>query len=288
MLWVLLALVSAFTESLKDFFSKKKMKKVSPATMTWAFFTFTFIVLLPLALFIEIPKLDEIFFIASFANTVIFLIAINLYMKAIESSDLSITLPMIAFTPAFMLVVSPIILGEFPNAFGVAGILLIVFGAYFLKIQESKKGILEPLKALLKERGPKLMLIVAFLFSITASTIKITIQHSSPMFALLFLYFINVVLGTIWFAWRGQLKLEEIKQNWKGFAFVGALMAVNEIAFFNAVMLTLAPFAIAVKRLSILFGSLLGIKFFKEGEWKQRLLGAGIMIAGVAVIYVFG
>ena len=288
MLWIILALISALTESLKDFFSKRNMQKVSTATMTWAFFTFTFIVLLPLALFVEIPKLDEIFFISSFANTVVFLIAINLYMKAIESSDLSITLPMIAFTPAFMLIVSPVILGEFPNIFGIAGILLIVFGAYFLKIGESKKGLLEPFKALLKEKGPRLMLIVAFLFSITASAIKLTIQHSSPMFALLFLYFINVLLGTIWFAWRGQLKFAEIKRNWKGFTLVGILMAINEIAFFNAVMLTLAPFAIAVKRLSILFGSLLGIKFFKEGEWKQRLLGAGIMIAGVAVIYVFG
>ena len=288
MLWIFLALIAAFTESLKDYFSKRKMKKVNPMLMTWAFFTFTFIVLLPTIFFLQIPKLDEIFFIASFANAIVFLFAINLYMKAIESSDLSITLPMIAFTPAFMLIVSPIIIGEFTNVFGVAGILLIVFGAYFLKIKESNKGLLEPFKVLLKERGPKLMLIVAFLFSITASTIKLAIQHSNPLTALLFVYFLETIIGTAWLISRKELKLEEVKKNWKGFAAVGIIMAINELAFFNAVTLTLASFAIAVKRLSILFGSAWGFLFFKEGEWKQRIAGALIMIAGVAVIYVLG
>lgn len=187
-----------------------------------------------------------------------------------------------------MLVVSPIILGEFPNAFGVAGILLIVFGAYFLKIKESKKGILEPFKALMKEKGPRLMFVVAFLWSITASTIKLAIQHSNTLTVLLSQLFIETILITIWLAWAGKLNFSEIKKNWKGFTLVGFLTAINELAFYNAVTLTLAPFAIAVKRLSILFGSGWGVIFFKEKDWKSRIAGALIMIAGVAVIYVFG
>lgn len=288
MLWIILALISALTESLKDFFSKRNMKKVDPLVMTWAFFTFTFIILLPAAFFLQIPKLDEIFFLASFANSILVLLSISLYMKAIESSDLSMTLPIVAFTPAFMLITSPIILGEFPNALGIAGIFLIVFGAYFLKIKESRKGLLEPFKALLRERGPRLMFIVSFLWSITANIVKLAIQHSNALTALLFIVFLETIFGTIWLAWAGKLNFSEIKKNWKGFTLVGFLMAINELAFFNAVTLTLAPFAIAVKRLSILFGSVWGFLFFKEKEWKSRIAGALIMIVGVAVIYVFG
>ncbi|HLE07210.1 MAG TPA: DMT family transporter [archaeon] len=288
MLWIVLALVSAFAESLKDLFSKRKMKKVDPLVMTWAFFAFTFIILLPLIFFLQIPKLDEIFFIAISVNSILVIFSVSLYMKAIESSDLSITLPLVAFTPAFMLVVSPIILGEFPNAIGIVGILMIVFGAYFLKIKESSKGLLEPLEALFKERGPRLMFVVAFLWSITASTIKLAIQHSNTLTVLLSQLFIETILITIWLAWAGKLNFGEIKKNWKGFTLVGFLTAINELAFYNAVTLTLAPFAIAVKRLSILFGSGWGVIFFKEKDWKSRIAGVLIMIAGVAVIYVFG
>jgi len=104
-----------------------------------------------------------------------------LYMKALKYSDLSISVPMLTFTPLFLLVTSPIILGEFPSLLGLLGIFLIVSGSYLLNIKEFKQGYLAPFKALFRERGPKLMLIVAFLWSITSNYDKIGALNSSPL-----------------------------------------------------------------------------------------------------------
>ena len=95
------------------------------------------------------------------------------YMKAIKASDLSITVPMLTFSPLFLLITSPLTLGEFPNLFGLFGILFIVAGSYMLNIKQRKEGWLVPFKALLSQNGPKFMLIVAFLWSISANFDKI-------------------------------------------------------------------------------------------------------------------
>ncbi|NQE06765.1 hypothetical protein C5S32_12915 [ANME-1 cluster archaeon GoMg1] len=69
-------------------------------------------------------------------------------------------------------------------------IFLIVTGSYLLNINHSKKyrshgyknRYLAPFKALLKEKGPRLMLVVAFIWSLTANIDKIGLQNSSPLF----------------------------------------------------------------------------------------------------------
>ncbi len=149
------------------------MKNIDVYTVSWALRFFALPFLLPLLLFIEIPKLGNEFWSALFINGVLNVLATILYMKAIKQSDLSITIPMIAFTPIFLLITSPLLVGEFPNAFGLIGIILGVVGAYMLNIKEIRNGYLAPFRALLKEPGPKLMLAVAFIWSITSNYDKI-------------------------------------------------------------------------------------------------------------------
>ena len=51
-----------------------------------------------------------------------------------------------------------------------------------MNITKISDGLLGPFKALLRKKGPKLMLFVAFLFSITSNIDKIGAQNSSPIF----------------------------------------------------------------------------------------------------------
>ncbi|MCK4555658.1 MAG: hypothetical protein KAT83_03550 [Candidatus Aenigmarchaeota archaeon] len=51
--------------------------------------------------------------------------------------------------------------------------------------------------------------------------------------------------------------------------------------------LTLAAYVIAVKRTNTLFSVVFGAIFFKEKNIRGRLLGAALMVLGVAIISLF-
>ena len=118
MLWLIPAILAAVFESVKDVFSKKSLKDIDIYTISWALRFFALPFLLPLLLFIKIPALGNEFWSALLINGILNVVATILYMKAIKESDLSVTIPMIAFTPIFLLVTSPLLVGEFPNASG--------------------------------------------------------------------------------------------------------------------------------------------------------------------------
>jgi uncharacterized membrane protein len=171
--WFFIALMAAFFESLKDVFSKKSLKNTNEYLVALSLSLFALPFLLPLLFFIEIPILGNNFWWALIIGGILNTIATILFIKSINCSDLSLTIPLIAFTPLFLLFTSPLILGEFPTLTGFIGVILIVIGAYELNIKKQKQGYLEPLKALFKDKGPRLMLLVAFIWSITSNIDKI-------------------------------------------------------------------------------------------------------------------
>ena len=106
--------------------------------------------------------------------------------KAIEKSDISKVMPMLSFTPLFLLVTSPVILGETIHLLGILGILFVVIGSYLLNLDLSKNSIFEPFKGLLREKGTRYMLIVSFLWSFSANFDKLSIQNSSILQHIIF------------------------------------------------------------------------------------------------------
>ncbi len=152
MLWFILSLLTAISESTKDMFSKRGLQKIDEYVVAWSLRFFALPFLLPLLFFISTAH-DIVFWYAVLVGGALNTITSVLYMKAIKISPLSITVPMLTFTPLFMLITSPIILGEFPSIFGMIGILLIVLGSYMLNISDWHKGILAPFKSLVKEKA---------------------------------------------------------------------------------------------------------------------------------------
>jgi uncharacterized membrane protein len=65
------------------------------------------------------------------------------------------------------------------------------------------------------------------------------------------------------------------------------LIAIMIITHLKAISLIEVSYMVSVKRLSILFGVLYGVMFFKETNIKERFLGATVMISGIIVIVVF-
>lgn len=284
MIWFYFSLLTSLFESLKDVSSKKGLKNVNEYIVSWSLRFFSSLFLLPLLLFVDIPFLGKPFFIALLSEGVIDSITTVLYMKAIKYSDLSLSVPMVTFTPLFLLITSPIMIGEFPAILGFFGTFFIVVGSYILNIKEKRRSYLSPFKVLFKEKGPRLMLMVAFIWSITSNIDKIGVKNSSPIF---WAFSINILTAIFIF----PIILLKLRENMKQFmahinsiipiGFFGALTIIFQMLAIN---LALVTYVISIKRTSAILSVIFGHLIFKEGGIKERLIGVLTMVIGVFFI----
>lgn len=286
MLWLILSLFAALSQSTRDLLSKRCLQNLDEYAVTFSRSIFSSFCLLPLLFLIELPRLDMTFWFAVISTSGLFSLASFLYVMAIKISPLSLAIPMLAFTPFFLLITSPLMLSEFPSYFGLIGILLIVFGTYFLSVRDASQGYFAPFKALMKEKGPLIMLFVAILFSIGSNTSKIGAMHSSPFFfAIMNHVFISVFFIPFAFAKSKSMKRTGI--NLKDLTAAGLLDALVSLFTQSAIVLAIVPYVISVKRTNIVFSTFYGYLFFKEERIVERFTGALIMFCGVLLITLF-
>lgn len=284
MAWFLLAFMTAFFDSLKYVFSKEGLKKLDEYVIALSLSLFALPFLIPILLFIEIPSLGNNFWWALISIVILNITTTILYVKAIKISDLSLTVPMLAFTPFFLLFTSPLLVGEFPTFLGLIGVLLIVFGAYELNIKKQKLGYFEPFKSLYKEKGTRLMLLVALIWSLSSNIDKIGVQNSSPIFWIIASRLFIAPIMILIVIYKSKKKLLNVFQNYKKLLPIGFFLSLTLITQMIALNLTLVSYVIAIKRTSIIFSVLFGYLIFKEKNIKDRLIGATIMVLGVVLI----
>lgn len=285
--WLWLALLTALCEALKDVFSKLNLRTTNPYVVALAMRLFSLPLLLPLLFFIPIPELGNRFWLALFVGGSLNIFITILYLKAIQYSDLSVTVPMVTFTPLFLLITSPLIVGEFPGYYGIAGILCIVLGSWMLNIHTLNKGFFAPFRALLKDRGPRYMLGVAFLWSITANIDKVGIQNSSAVFWVISIsVFLALGMLPVTLLMAGR-HMKQLKTKALALFPVGLFTALTLVFQMLAIQIALVAYVISIKRTSALMVVVFGVLIFKEKGFSQRIIGAIIMLAGVMMISLF-
>lgn len=216
------------------------------------------------------------------------LLAMLLYMLAIRDSPLSQTLPFLAFTPVFNIFTAWFVLDEQISLQGAIGILLIVAGAYLLNINKlygaNRLNWLEPFWAILNQRGSKLMLIVAALYSLTSVGGKAAMLHVGAMhFAILYTAVVSIsdllLVATI--QPKGLLILTR-RPTWH--FIIGMMFTIMIITHYLALSKIEAAYMVAVKRTSLVFGILYGAWWFNEAGLFKNFAAISLMVAGVAFI----
>jgi drug/metabolite transporter (DMT)-like permease len=288
MSWFVYAFVCALSLATADALSKKALDdNADPYIVAWARTGYAAPFIAVIIPFIDIPELDSIFYLVTFLVVPLDIIAVLLYMKAIKVSPLSLTLPFLSLTPIFLIGTSYIILEEKPDKFGFIGIILVVIGAYLLNVHTISQGFLAPFRAIAKEKGSVLMIIIAFIFSIGACLGKIAVQHSSPaFFSVIYIFLLSLFLFII-ISFKSKHFLSKSISRPVPFIFIGMLIAIMIVTHLKAISLIEVSYMVSVKRLSILFGVLYGVMFFKETNIKERFLGATVMVSGIILISVF-
>ncbi len=299
--WVPIAIVTALSTATTDAILKGRFSHLSASAMAIIRSVSAVPLLLPFLMVMTWPELGRDFWLTLAMLLPLEVFALVLYMKALKSSPLSLSVPFLAFTPAFITLSGWLILNEKVSVGGFCGVFLTCVGAYTLNIKKGRKGILLPIKAIGQEPGSRLMLTVAAIYSITSVLGKKAIGYSSPFFFACFYFTILGIFTPLVMLFSGlgrdkplqkgpwtSLVSRQLGGRWTALWAVGLFQAIMVLTHMWAINMATAAYMIAVKRLSLIFSVLYGYFLFGDREIVQRLAGSGLMVLGVFLIVLSG
>jgi drug/metabolite transporter (DMT)-like permease len=289
MLWLLLAFLTAFFSATEAAFLKRHFSGLRPMELGAVPLLYGLPYFLLALFFLPVPELKP-----GFWWTLLILYPFHaggflfLYW-AISTAPLSLTMPYMATTPAFVLLSGYLILGEVPNILGGVGVVFIIIGGYVLNYDpKAKAGLLEPFRVIFHDAGALRALAAALLFSLAAVLGKKAVLQSSPLFFSFFFFviFCSTTVALL-FAFRLADRKTVTANHKTGFA-VGAILFFHIICHNAAIALSKAAYMISIKRFSAVFGVIYGHFIFREANIKNRLAGATLMFIGVMLIALLG
>jgi drug/metabolite transporter (DMT)-like permease len=286
--WVPLTLLCAFSLASADALTKRHLGDCGGGEILTVRFGLAGVLLAPGLWLAPLPPVPPSFWLWMGALVPLEIVAMRLYVVAIRDSPLSRTLPYLAFTPVFTTLTGWILLGERVSLGGFAGVLLVFAGTWVLNA-EGVPGAglargLEPFRAVLRERGARLMLTTAAIYSLTAVMSKAAMLQASPesFGAFYFVVIGAVTLVALPLAGRGGLGA--VRRHPLASLAIAALSAAMVVTHFLALAQVEVAYMISVKRMSLIFGVLYGAWLFGERRLGRNLLASALMVAGVALI----
>ena len=209
-----------------------------------------------------------------------------LFIRALQLSDLSLTIPYLSLTPVLAAFSGWVIVGEAPTTLGLVGVLVIGIGALVLNPGNAGRGLLSPFLALRKERGSWVMLGVACLWSVSIAFDKRALLYASPLTHTMILAFTG---GIMLEAYRRRNSGESLRER---VSQAPVLVVLTTGVITGALLLQLASYNYlhiayveAIKRsLGLVASVLIGWWLFGESSLVRRLAGVLVMALGVSLI----
>jgi len=285
--WFLFALSCAFFTACCDAVSKRIMQDADEWLTGTILLSAATLIVLPLFIRLNVKPFTLELGVLLAVTVPLEILSYYLFLSAIRRGELSLTVPLLAFTPLLTVASSSLLLGERISVYGAAGILLVTGGAYLLNADLMSQTFFAPVRALFTNPGSRTMLAVACIWSVTSVLGKKGVLLYDPI-----PFGFVVVLGDLFFfalmtlrkAGNPRRTNQELRRLWPLFACGGLLMAAAEVTHFIAISMAPVAYMIAVKRLSLVFGVILGWMVFGESI-RYRLIGAAVMVAGVFLLY---
>lgn len=293
MLWIILSVLTAFSkasiEAAGKAFTTNKKNKINEYTLAYGWRLLTWVIVLFGFFFISIPEINLNIFIALIISSLINAITTIWLLKSVKYWDISLVWPLWSVTIPLLYITSYYINGETPNLYWFMWVLLIFLGTYFLWVWSSQ-WLLEPIKAIFRDKWARYMLLTAFLWSISAPFDKIWVQEIWVIpWILLTSITIVIFMTPITLYYRPQSfnELKDIRAL-KTISLYSIIWAAILWLQFFALKYTLVIYVISIKRASWIFSVIFWALFFKEKNIMQKLIAVSIMLIGVGIITIWG
>ncbi|RJQ49755.1 MAG: DMT family transporter [Nitrospiraceae bacterium] len=287
-MWIIYALLTAFFLATSDMLTKRVLATGDEYFVAWARLVFALPLLAASLFFIEVPPLNRTFWTATLCAIPLEITAIILYTRALKISPISLTMPFLALTPLFLIVISYFIAGERISFSGGVGIVLMALGSYMLSFHKIRHSLAEPFKAIFRDKGCVLMIIVAFIYSMTSSLGKVAISNSSAVFFGSFYFMLIALLFTPITLIMNKGKIRMTRKDIIPLSAIGITQSLMIIFHMTAMSMTKVAYMISVKRTSLLFSIIYGYFIFREEKIAEKTVGALMMLTGFLMIVLGG
>lgn len=203
-------------------------------------------------------------------------------ISALEKGDLSLLGPINSYKSVVALFFGIIFLGEIPTAAGIIGIILIIYGSYFV-FGTQKEGFSF---SLLKRRDIQYRILALIFTAIEAVFIKSVILNSSVLTAFIFWCWFGALFSFIPVILKRQ-PIVPAKRDLRELFLLMFTTGIMQWSTNYVFKFMNVSYALALFQLSIILSVVFGWKFFNEKDVKMKLLGSIIMIMGSVFIILF-
>lgn len=206
-------------------------------------------------------------------------------VKALQMGDLSVLGPINSYKSVVRIIFGIFLLSEIPNIWGIFGIILIIYGSYYVLDTTDEKFSWK----LFKKPEIQFRVWAMILTAIEAIFVKKIILASSTalafvswctfgaLFSFIILFFNKIKVGK---------ELKHTLQTGNIFKFLLLILCIGTMQFATNFVFDHMPvgYALSLFQLSTIVSIIFGYQFFQEKDIRKKVLGSLIMIAGSILI----
>ena len=293
MLTILAVIARIVTNPLSNLFQKQlAQRSADPVFIIAATHGLLTLLALPLLAGEAIGALDSVFW-TNMLTAVLLAVGGNvLLVYALRSADLSILGPINAYKAVLSLVLALVLIGEVPTLAGLAGVMLIVGGSYFVidRVPGQARG--NALRQFVGEPGIQLRFAALICSATEAVVLKRALLLSSPlttflMWAVLGFAAAAIATGVLL---RGGVarELRGFRREWHRYLWLAATTGLMQLTTLWTFGTMQVGYSLALFQLSTLVTVYLGHRYFQERNIGRRVMASLVMVIGAMLIVTLG
>jgi drug/metabolite transporter (DMT)-like permease len=281
----LAVLLRIFSNPLANVFQKKLTSQQNhPLVVNFLTYLLLSVVCLLFAPFATWHNLNRQFWIFSILVGLFGALGNGFLVKALKDGELSVLGPINSYKSVIGIIFGIFLLGEIPDICGITGVILIIFGSFFVLDSTEERFSL----ALLRKKEIQFRFLAMLFTAIEAVFIKKVILVSSTTISFFSWCWFGAVFSLLLLLiFRLDLKNElRIRHNKLLRHYALLIVCIGAMQYTTNYVFTHMPvgYALSLFQLSALVSILLGHKIFKEKGIRKKLLGSVIMIVGSLII----
>jgi drug/metabolite transporter (DMT)-like permease len=284
---LLLLLFSAGAHSTWNYLAKASGDK---ATFTWLFVTLASIIYLPIALYFGVVSpMPPAALLFAGGTALLHVAYFSLLGAAYSRADLSVVYPVSRGTGiALVPIVAGVALGERVSSAGAGAIAVIVLGVILAHSRGFGREALRGSARAFVSRGSLLALLVGLVITTYSTWDKLGVGIVNPLLYGYFVFLGPGLFGAAWLARRRKAAAGEIQRNRRGIIAAAVLAPLAYYLVLGALTFSPVSYVAPAREIGIVVGAVLGATVLKEPNTRYRLLGAAVIVVGIAGLTVFG
>ena len=278
---ILAVLIRIFSNSFANTFQKELAKNNSSCLITCVTYMFLSLMCLIPSFHVDWTQFTLDFWIyVCIANLLCTLSTVCL-VKALKTGELSILSTINSYKCVVGLVVAFFVLKEIPNIYGLLGLILIVFGSWFV-FETTKEGFSI---AFLKRQDVILRILAMLLAGIEAVFLKKIIIMSSFDISFILWCFGGLVFSLpLLLMFKHDLPFKNSLKSLHMFFILAVFIGLMQFSTNYVFSVMNVGLSLALFQLSTIVNLFIGYKIFKEKDILKKFIGIVIMLVGSTFI----